>query len=149
MRTGEAIRNEFEAMAPGQQREVLGGLGPEQFVNFWASPGSVVYLLGDATPLYFRPPVLYNTTWDRWPLGEAIAAAPGEPAQWTRALRERGVRLVLVNFAELERLRRSGWADPRITPEALKAWLERGGVRPIKEWQELGSALFELVESAR
>jgi len=114
-----------------------------------AAPGSVVYLLGDATPLYFRSPVLYNTTWDKWPLGEAIGAAPNEPGAWTRSLRERGVTLVLVNLAELDRLRKSGWADPRITPETLKAWLGSNGVRPVREWPELGCALFELVETAR
>lgn len=145
MRTGEAIRREFSRMEPARKVEVLESVGPEQFLSFWAGPGAPVYLLGEATPLYYRPPVVYNTTWDAWPLAEAMRRAPGDPGAWTRELRGKGIDLVLVNMAEIDRLNRSGegWADPLITVDTVRGWL-KSGPRLIREWPETGSALFEL-----
>lgn len=120
---------------------------PEVMLNLLPPPGGV-YLLGDATPMYFAVPALYHTTWDRSPLGEAIREAPGEPAAWTAALRSAGVRLVLVNFAELERLHRSGWYDPAVTPEAVRDWLRAEG-RVVHSWPQTGRVLADFSKEAR
>jgi len=134
--TGEAV--------PAQMRsQVLPDVGPELFINFSAPPGAVVYLLGDATPLYSTTPVRYNTTWDRWPLGEAMRAAPGDPAAWAAALRAKGITHILANFSEIARLNQSHWADPAVTPESAAAWLD-SSARLIRAWPERGSALYEL-----
>lgn len=132
-----------ELFTPEQRRVLLPEAGPEHVVNFTVEPGRTVYLLGDATPLYYAADVRYNTTWDRWLMGEAIRSAPDDPAAWTRALRREGVSLVLVSFGELERLTRSGWADPAVTPRALEAWLA-SGVRVVRRWPEEGWLLVEL-----
>lgn len=145
IRSGEAFRAELAATDPLQARQFLSDLPPEPFINLALPPGGSVYLLGDATPFYYSYPVIYNTTWDAWPLAEAIRAAPNDPAAWTRALHGRGIRFVLANYAEIDRLTRSGWIDPRITPQAVDSWLRTAG-RPIRQWPT--SVLVELLPSA-
>lgn len=103
--------------------ERFGPPSPEVFLNLSLPPGRRVYLLGDSTPLYYAVPVLYNTTWDCSPMADAIREHPGDPAAWSRRLRERRIDLVLVNLSELSRLSRSGFLDPALTPEAIAAWL--------------------------
>lgn len=139
---GPALRT-GDSVPPAQRAAMLGDLGPELFVNFSAPQGALVYLLGDATPLYYTAPVLYNTTWDRWPLGEAMRAAPDRPAEWAGLLRQQGITHVLANLSEIERLRASGWADPSVTADGVRAWLD-GHARPVRIWPELGVGLYEL-----
>lgn len=140
-----------------------------------------VYLLGDAAPLYYLDAlgsprqgmtpsvgtvirgakewsavrVEYHTTWDRSPLGEAIAAAPGEPAAWTRWMRSHGFGFVLVNYPELARLiERDRNFDPRVTIASVRDWLGSSGVRSVRTWtvpadpggraQHVTSELFRL-----
>jgi hypothetical protein len=132
----------------GSRAAALEHAGPELLLNLTRPPG-LVYLLGDATPFYYTIDVLYNTTFDRWPLGEAIRRSSGGPAAWTAELRRRGVSLVLINFNELGRLSHSGWADPAITRESLEAWL-KSGPRTVRNWPEQGWLLVELPpETAR
>lgn len=96
---------------------------PTQYCNLGLPPASKVYLLGDATPLYFTVPVLYNTVWDRWPLLDAMDKFPGDATQqgglWIQHLRTFGVTHVLVNLPEIHRYRQSGYSDPRLTVEAV------------------------------
>lgn len=130
--------------------KALSALGPTPFVNQLWHEGALgsgkVYLLGDSTPFYFAAPVLYHTTWDTSPIGAAIRDFPAEPRWWTRELRDRGVTSVLINFSELERLRRSGWYDPAVTPEALTPWVET--LSPVRIWENLGVGLYLLPEPA-
>src|SRR5690606_29159035 len=133
-RSGEIFRAPLAAATPAERREFFASAPPEAFVNLALPPGETVYLLGDSTPLYFTVPTLYHSTWDRSPLGEAMRRHPGDPGAWTRELRERGVRFVLFNPSEIERLHRSGaggpggsWYDPLVTTEAAAAWLSGEG----------------------
>ncbi len=105
--------------------------------------GSLVYLLGSSTPLYFRTPVLYHTTWDRSPLGHAMRTHPGEPALWARSLQDAGVQYILADFAELDRLTRSGWYDPLITSGGAMAWLD-AHAEPVAGWPNAGQLLYRL-----
>ncbi len=139
------VGTDFHAVPSTSPDEAdAGSLG---FLNRRAPAGRTVYLLGEATPFYFTGRVVYNTTWDRWPLGEAIDAAPDNPAAWSASLRKRGIDAVLVCYPELERLRRSGYADPRVTPERVARWLESAAV-PIRAWPGEGRALYALPEGA-
>ncbi len=95
-------------------------------------PGSV-YLLGDSTPFYYSVPVLYHTTYDASPLGEAIRNNPLDPEAWTRELRARGVSYVLYAPTEVARLRASGWYDPLVTHDAIDAWLSTYSMR-VHDW---------------
>jgi len=109
--------------------------------------GRLVYLLGGATPLYFTGPVLYHTTWDTSPLGELMRAKPGEPEAWAQALGARGVRMVLANYAELDRLEDSGWSDDAVTSRSVMAWLDAVG-EPVAGWPRQGQVLYWLRDAA-
>lgn len=105
--------------------------------------GKLVYLLGGARPLYFRTPVLYHTTWDRSPLGEAIRANPDQPNLWVDQLYASGVRYILADFAELERLTKSGWYDPSVTVDGAMPWLD-ANAEPVAGWPNAGQLLYRL-----
>ena len=139
----EAVRGD----ADGAPRE----RSPEGYVFHEIPSDETVYLLGDATPLHFARQVLYNTTYDTWPLGDLIRADPDDPGAWTRGLGELGVAWVLVNPAELGRLHASGWTDPAITPERVGAWLDTLG-RPEMTWTApdgtVARALYRLREES-
>ncbi len=133
--TGAIYRDLVEA-------EKIVAPSPEIFLNLGPHRTGRLLLVGDATPLYFAGPVEYATTWDRSPLAEMIDRAPDKPSAWTAELRGQGIGLVLVNFAELQRLRRSRFLDPALDPERVRNWVETLG-RPIREWPG-GRALFAL-----
>jgi hypothetical protein len=100
-------------------------LRPRERADLLAAPGEVVYLLGEARAFFVRPPVVYHTTWDASPLGDAIESAPeAGPNAWTRSLREQGIGMVVVSEPELARLiGKDGWYDPRVTLERVSAWV--------------------------
>ena len=108
-----------------------------------SAPDERVYLLGDATPFYYSVPVLYHTTYDRSPLGQAMRRAPADPDAWTRELRALGVRYVLYAPGEIRRLRASGWYDPIVTTDAVERWLAHSA-RPVHAPERQGRVLFEL-----
>jgi hypothetical protein len=152
--SGELLRAEMPRLSPEQRAEQLAS-GPVWLVNLeaprWlgASSGRALGLLGDSTPFYYAVPVRYATTWDtHW--ARALMDAPPERA--ASALRELGLGLVLVNFAELDRLTRSGFAAPELTPDRVRALLEslqsRGALVPIRAWPEQGRVLFRVVPTA-
>ncbi len=94
----------------------------------------LVLLVGDSTPLYFGPGVVYHTTYDTSPLGDLMRDAPDDPAAWTRGLREMGIGWLLVNESELRRLHASGWYDPAVTPERVRTLADSLG-GPARIWQ--------------
>ena len=100
-------------------------------------------LVGDATPIYLRRPVVYATVWDTHPLAEAMRASPGDPAAWTAELHAAGIRWVLISFPELDRLAASAWSDPNLTPSAVAEWTDTLGM-PTRVWPDQGRALFRL-----
>lgn len=128
------------------EAERLTDPSPEVVVNLSAPGPGLLYLLGDSTPLYVAVPMIYATTWDRWPMAEAIRAAPGDPSAWTAHLRGMGIDRVLVNLSQLDRLRRSGYLDPALTPDAVSAWLR--SVRVVREWPREGRLLVDLNATA-
>jgi hypothetical protein len=164
--------NIYPDLSPLEQAATLHeAAGPYELINLAVQPGTLggpvrsallareqdfapgepaaVYLLGDATPLYYLGAtggpgagVVYHTTWDTSPLGDAIRASPDDPAAWTRDLRERGIGLVLINFDELARLiDRDQYFDPAVTLDKIQAWLShpRAGCVPVKVWTVPGS----------
>lgn len=83
-------------------------------------------LIGGATPYYILRPLRWHTTWDRSPLGDLIEAHPDDPSAWARGLRDDlGVRYLLVDFSELDRLiEKDGWYDPRVKVEDVQRLIE-------------------------
>jgi len=107
-------------------------------------PPSLVYLLGDSTPLYFRVPALYHTTWDASPLGEALRAGGGDSARAAAILRDRGVTHLLINPGELARLTADGWYDPLVTPAVAEAFVRDHGLEMWRSAARDDVRLFQL-----
>ncbi|MCC6909246.1 MAG: hypothetical protein IT430_15000 [Phycisphaerales bacterium] len=113
------------------------------YLNLRTRPDQGLYLLGDATPFYILRPVVWHTTWDTSPLGEIIRAHGDDEQAWAAALIERGISLVLVNYAELDRLgRRDEWYDPIFREVDVLGFFERHG-RALAAWPG-GRVLYEL-----
>lgn len=148
--TGESFRAAYERATESERRTIHANLSPAGFAHLALGPSpGTLYLLGDSTPLYYPSPVLYHTTFDASPLGELMAVYPGDARRWARVLWDMGIRHVLINMAELERLQeRSGWYDPRVTPAAAKAFLDEHADL-IRAWPEQGRGLYRLREPAR
>lgn len=145
--TGQGVREQIDSL-PALERAFV--LGTTESASLWAhfeiGGDELLYLLGDSTPFYFAAPVLYHSTWDASPLGEAVRAWPDDPHAWVRALRGRGVTHVLVNAKELHRLvDEDGWYDPDVT---LKWMVALTGVLgdPVRVWPEQARAVFRLPE---
>jgi hypothetical protein len=100
-------------------------------VNLGLPEDAVVYLLGDATGLYFDrlpPRLIMHSTWDTSPLGTRLRDADGDLDAAMDALRrDLGVTHVLINPAELARLHDSGWYDPDVTIVEAEALVRRYG----------------------
>lgn len=126
-----------------QRREILDTIGSDAFINLELPDDAVVFLLGDATPLYIARPIVYNTTWDHSVFSEAVRAQPDTPRRWAQELAERGVTHVLINEYEMARLRNSGWYDPVVTQESVQRLMKTLG-DPIQTWPIAGRSLFEL-----
>jgi hypothetical protein len=133
-RAGETQRAYLAANPREFTPDLLDSLGPEHAVNLALPREAVVTLVGGATPLYLTRKVQYNTTWDAWPDLSAALAAAAKGEQ----------RFLLVDFAEIERLSRSGFIEPGWSSSRMSEWIARHG-RPVKAWQELGQVLV-LVE---
>ena len=75
----------------------------------------------------------YNTTWDRWPNLDKLAAAVSSGDQ----------HFALINFAEIDRLERSGIIEPGWSSQGVSEWV-RLNTQPIKVWQDLGQVLVKI-----
>ncbi len=117
--SGSIFRAAYEQMPEDEQRQSLSVASPTIYCNFGLKRGSVVCMIGDATPLYYTTPVIYSTTYDLSVFAAAVRKFPEAPARWVDALKQRGITHVLINYGEISRLSRSGWIDPAITPEAI------------------------------
>jgi hypothetical protein len=146
--TGELFRDAGDPDG-AELRAMFENAFPQVFINRVMPAGTRLYLLGEARALYFTAPLEYNTTWDRWPLGEAMRRHPGDTAAWAEELRARGITYIFYNAAELSRLRTSGagWSDPVVTPDSVGAFLQRQA-RLVRSWPESGCGLFELTPAS-
>jgi hypothetical protein len=149
-RTGELFAPDLARATSPERNDFLRTATPEQYCNLALPPGSTLYLLAEARPFYFTLPVVYNTTWDHWPLADEIRKNPGRADAWAGALRARNITHIFFNAAELARLQRSaatpgGWADPALTPAALDRFFTTQ-CTPVRSWPDAGITLFALRE---
>jgi hypothetical protein len=128
-------------------------VGPTVWMNhilLRSVPEPRVLMIGDATPLYIADAgarVVYATTWDAGPLTRALDAAGGDPDGVIAHLRDvEGFTHLLIHAAELDRLRDSGFADARITPELGLALARRS--RMVISWPDRGTVVVALDRSA-
>jgi len=138
--------NQTLAMGPGVLAQEGLRLGDSALVK----PGETLYLLGDSTPFYMPGPLVYHTTWDASPLGDAVRSTKdGEnaPFEWSGKLLDRGIGAVLINFSELGRLIESKWYDPAITRDVFMRW--SGATRPAVPAKPAAEALPPVVRPIR
>lgn len=144
----------FWSQRRGQPNALL-AIGPTVFENHdlrdpkqGLSKKDLLYLLGNSTPLYLPGPLIYHTTWDASPLGDAIRATPGEAKDkanaWSAELRDRGIDAVLITPSEIDRLAETKWYDPAVTLEIVKNWVEFGA-KPVRMFQDSGELLVRPV----
>ncbi len=69
-------------------------------------PGTLVMLVGEARTFYVSPPCDYATVFNHHPLADAVRETP-EPGAVLAWLNGRGYRYILVNWLEMDRLRRT------------------------------------------
>jgi len=112
-------------------------------VNQIADDGMGVYLIGDATAAYVRSPVVYNTTYDAWLIGELMREHSEDPGTWERELADRGIGWVVINLSEIDRLGESGWGDPDVTADSMIQWAGNLG-EPAAVWGRQGRAMFKI-----
>ena len=117
-RIGQAAMLTGEALATGARLE-LAERSPVVYVNYALAAGSKVLLIGDAAPLYYRRGVVYQTTWDRGPLSQAIDSAGDDPQEWLRQLVSQGFTHLLIEPTMLEIWQRNRWNDPRLTVDLI------------------------------
>lgn len=138
--------NQTLAMGPGVLAQESLRLGDSALVK----PGETLYLLGDSTPFYMPGPLVYHTTWDASPLGDAVRSTKdGEnaPFEWSGKLLDRGIGAVLINFSELGRLIESKWYDPAITRDVFMRW--SGATRPATPAKPAAETLPPVVRPIR
>jgi hypothetical protein len=168
--TGEAYVMEFGRASPADRATFLARVGSAAvYTNFVLEPGDMVYLLGNAAPLYYLGgragpgAIRYHTTWDRSPLGDAIREHPDDPRLWTEAVEAwmagRGLNgaatvsgraFVLVDVDELARLSLvDHWSDPSVTPAVVERWMKQEGSM-VRAWRvgSGGTYLFRLLKAA-
>ena len=127
--------------------ETVASARPWAWVNANLPSDATLYLVGDAAGYLYERDIVMNSTYDAWPIGDVMDAAPEAPGAWTAALRESGIDAVLVSFGEIERLRASGWIDPRVTPQRMDAWVRTLGP-PTMVWADSGRGLWIIGEGA-
>ena len=155
--TGMIFEPQLRGMRPEQLEEALRSPAlnsPVPAVNLELHPHDthdvVVYLLGDGAPLYYLGAtglstsqtartggVIYHTTWDRSPMGDAIDADPDRHSAWSAHLRSLGITHVLINLDELSRLaERDAYFDPRVTLARVGAWASdpASGLTRVRDW---------------
>jgi hypothetical protein len=139
--SGEAFRAPLDRASPAERIDFLREASAEAFCNLTIPGGSGVLLIGDSAPFYFTAPTTYATTWD----SSAITRAGDDPvAAITREAAAAGRPYILVNYAELARLERSGFLAPG-TPAgvALKSALD-AKLPVVRTWPEAGRVLYRV-----
>jgi hypothetical protein len=94
--------------------------------------GRPTLLVADARAFYYPKGSLYADPFQVSPFTRIWNEAGGHPAKALDALRARGVRVVVVNWDEAERLRSTYGLDPEISRANFER-LERAGLRRISE----------------
>ncbi len=123
-RIGLALMLSGDVLSPSQRRSMSDSVAAIG-LNYDLPDGARVLAVGDATPLYYRADVTYQTTWDRGPLSAAMRSRPDDPSAWVADLREQGFTHLLVAPTMLAIWERSGWNDPLITASRVLDMADR------------------------
>lgn len=110
-------------------------------------PGTVVMLVGEARSYYVTSPCDCATVFNRHPLADAARDQP-DPQAIMHWLRGRGIRYILVDWMEMERLRDTYGFDPEIDAVLFEK-LEPAGLRLVEaffvpETERVYATLYEV-----
>jgi hypothetical protein len=83
-----------------------------------------IMLVGAATAFYFRWPVVYNTVWDKGELAEWLRTDSG--GRVVERLKEAKIKYLVVDWGEMERLRKDYGFEPGVTVEAMDSLVKAG-----------------------
>ncbi len=86
-------------------------------------------LIGEARAFYVPGACVYADPFETSPFARAWRAAKGDPAAVLDALRQSGVTLVIANWDEAERLRKTYGLDPEVTRDNLAKLAAAGAKR--------------------
>ena len=117
-----------ESKDPERQAPAM-AFAPRAFwTNFWipqvAGPDARILLVGEAAPFRLYGNTTYSTVWDRGPLERLAAEPDSDPRRWAESLRTQGYRFAIIDFNMLDRWAASGWLDPNLAPERMRAFLD-------------------------
>jgi hypothetical protein len=108
------------------------------------SPADTFYLEGTSTPLYFQGHVIYSTVFDRNLLAQVLdEKGPAAALAW---LQKQGVNYLIVDWNEIDRLRRTYGFDAAITPPAILA-MEVYGLAPLKYQTPAGIEIYQVPQT--
>ena len=82
---GLALMLSGDVLSPSERRRMSDSVAAIG-LNYALPEGAKILLVGDATPLYYRADVTYQTTWDRGPLSAAMRSHPDDPSAWLAEL---------------------------------------------------------------
>jgi hypothetical protein len=139
----QALDDALASLPPAERNRLIADASPVAYCNQTIPDGATLYLLGDSTPLYFTCPILYHTTWDRSPLGDALRSHHNDAFAAAADLTARGVQFILYNRSELARLQHSGFYDPLVTPQSAEDFFALTATL-VRAWPEAGTALYRL-----
>lgn len=118
---------------------------PTAWMNRELPKEAVVLFVGESRTAYVDRRAIWSSAWDRGLLAQSLAN--GENAAGTLAsMRQAGVTHIYVSFAELSRLRDSGYTDERMGPESVASLLAQIA-EPVRGWERLGSAVFRVKDA--
>ncbi len=86
-------------------------------------------LIGEARAFYLPTACIYADPFETSPFAREWRRAKGDPAAVLDALRQSGVTLVIANWDEAERLRKTYGLDPEVTRENLRKLVAAGAKR--------------------
>ena len=141
MATGLLFSEEAKQATDPEERNRLLAAGGFKALAQLAGPQERILALGNATPFLSPRRYEYTTVWDTHPLALLFEEHPDDPEAVLDGLRNRGTTLLLVNYPMLQRWSASGWLDPRLKPELVKALVER--LEPQFQWMN-GETLFRV-----
>jgi hypothetical protein len=131
------------SLTKADRRDILEGRPVEAVINLEFGRNAKVLLVGDATPMHYATPIMYNTTWDRSILGDAIEKDPSSPLAWAATLRAQGITHVLINGSEMARYWQSYGYDARVTPDRLANFMTALG-DPVYVFERSGQVLLRI-----
>jgi hypothetical protein len=134
-------------IGPGSRAAADGAMAigdpvPLAWAANWLLPaGARLGCEGEADVFWITATPDYGDVWDGGPLAAALRAHGDDADAAVRALRARGLTHLAIGEAMLSRWKASGWLDPVLTPDRVRAVAAR--LRPIARLAS-GGTLYEL-----